>query len=80
MTIPEFSEGGAPQSRGEVCIPNISKAERLKRLAGGMVQLAISLVILLVLMLFGVSRWWRLATLPFLLGAASGFFQWRDKT
>ena len=74
MAIPEFS------ASGEVCIPNISKAERLKRLAGGMVQMVIALVILLGLMFFGLNRWWRLATLPFLAGSASGFFQWRDKT
>ena len=80
MTIPEISEGGGPQVGGEVCIPNISQAERLKRLSGGMVRLIISLVILFGLMAFGVSRWWRLATLPFLLGASSGFFQWQDKT
>ena len=80
MTIPKISEDGGSQTGGEVCIPNISQAERLKRLSGGMVQMIISLVILFALMVFGVSRWWRLALLPFLLGSASGFFQWRDKT
>ena len=74
MTMPEISEGG------EVCIPNINTAERLKRLRGGVIQLIISLIILGLLMAFGVSRWWRLALAPFFMGSASGFFQWRDKT
>jgi hypothetical protein len=74
MNIPEFSEGGA------VCTPNINTAERRKRLAFGVVTLLVSLVILAVLIAFGVSRWWRLALLPFFAGAASGYFQWRDHT
>jgi prepilin-type N-terminal cleavage/methylation domain-containing protein len=73
MNMPE-SSGGA------VCIPNISTAERRKRLAFGLVELLVSLIILAVLLAFGVSRWWRLALLPFFSGAASGFFQWRDHT
>jgi hypothetical protein len=28
----------------------------------------------------GVSRWWRLPLSFLFMGAASGFFQWRDKT
>jgi prepilin-type N-terminal cleavage/methylation domain-containing protein len=74
MNMPEFSAGGA------VCTPNINTVERRKRLAFGMIELLLSLVILAVLLAFGVSRWWRLALLPFFLGAASGFFQWRDRT
>ncbi len=65
---------------GEVCVPNISTRERRKRLASGVIMFAIGLAILAVLMATGASRWWRLALfLPF-AGAASGFFQWRDKT
>ena len=65
---------------GEVCIPNISTRERRKRLASGGVMFVISLAVLAALMAGGASRWWRLALfLPF-AGAASGFFQWRDKT
>ena len=80
MTIPEFSESGGPQISGAVCIPNINTAERRKRLAAGLIQLLFSLVVLAVLLAFGVSPWWRLALLPFFMGASSGFFQWRDKT
>ena len=65
---------------GEVCIPNISTRERRKRLASGVIIFAISLLILAALIAAGASRWWRLALfLPF-AGAATGFFQWRDKT
>jgi prepilin-type N-terminal cleavage/methylation domain-containing protein len=74
MSMPETSTGGA------VCIPNINTAERRKRLAFGLIELLVSLAILAVLLAFGVSRWWRLALLPFFAGAASGFFQWRDHT
>jgi fatty acid desaturase len=75
MTTPEISETG-----NEACIPNISTAERRKRLAAGGILFLVSLVILVVLIVTGLSRWWRLVlVLPF-MGAASGFFQWRDKT
>jgi hypothetical protein len=80
MKIPEMSSTGGSQITGEVCIPNISTAERCKRLASGVVMFIISLVILAALMALGASRWWRLLLLPLFMGAASGFFQWRDKT
>ncbi len=64
----------------EVCIPNISPRERRKRLAGGVIMLVLGLAVLAVLMATGASRWWRLALFPLFAGAASGFFQWRDKT
>ncbi len=65
---------------GDVCIPNISAAERRKRLIGGIVPLVVSLGILAALMAFGASRWWRLALFPRFGAAAAGFFQWRDRT
>jgi hypothetical protein len=65
---------------GAVCIPNISTAERRKRLMGGLVMLVISLVVLAVMLATRISPWWRLGLFPFFAGAASGFFQWRDKT
>ncbi len=64
----------------DTCIPNISPAERRKRLLGGVVAFLIALAILGTLMLTGVTRWWRIALLPLFMGAASGFFQWHDKT
>jgi hypothetical protein len=65
---------------GEGCIPNISTAERRKRLAAGEIQLAAALVILAALIAAGLDRWWRLTLFLLFSGAASGFFQWRDKT
>jgi len=64
----------------EVCIANISTRERRKRLASGVIMFVISLAVLAALMAGGASRWWRLALFPLFAGAASGFFQWRDKT
>ena len=64
----------------DVCIPNISTAERQKRLIAGIIPFVIAVAILAVLIALGASRWWRLALfLPF-AAAASGFFQWRDRT
>jgi hypothetical protein len=80
MTIPELSPSSESQPSGAVCIPNISTAERRKRLVFGLVELLLSLVILAALLAFGVSRWWRLLLLLFFMGASSGFFQWRDHT
>ena len=65
---------------GEASIPNISIEERRKRLRGGLIMLVLSLAILTVLVVTGVSSWWRLALFPFFAAAASGIFQWRDKT
>ncbi len=65
---------------GETCIPNISTAERRKRLVAGVITFFISLAVLAALVAFGVGRWWRLALLPFFWASAVGFFQWRDKT
>jgi hypothetical protein len=65
---------------GEVCIANISPAERKQRLAFGVAQFIVALLALAVLVIMGVERWWRLGLVVFFWGAASGFFQWRDKT
>ena len=65
---------------GEVCIPNISTRERRKRLMSGVIMFVISLAVLAALIAGGASHWWRLALFPLFAGAASGFFQWRDKT
>ncbi len=65
---------------GDVCIPNISPQERRKRLSFGIIAFVITLGILGLLMTFGASRWWRIALLPLFMSAASGYFQWRDKT
>jgi len=71
---------GSDNIPGEVCVANISARERRKRLAAGAIQLAASLSVLAILMATGANRWWRLVLLPLLWGAATCFFQWRDKT
>jgi fatty acid desaturase len=65
---------------GEVCIPNISTKERWKRLASGLVMEVLCLAGLTVLISIHASVWWRLLLFPLFAGAASGYFQWRDKT
>ena len=64
----------------EACIPNISTAERRKRLTFGVMTLVIALAILGILLATGTSRWWRLALYPVFVSAMIGFFQWGDKT
>lgn len=64
----------------QICIPNISRAERRKRLTSGVIMFILSLVILGALLALDVARWWRLLLFPLVWGAASGFFQWREKT
>jgi len=64
----------------EVCIANISPAERRKRMNFGIIQFVVSLAILAILILTGVDKAWRLVLfLPF-AAAFSGYFQARDKT
>lgn len=70
----------APPPIGAVCIPNINPAERRKRLALGGLSLALGVVTLVALVVAGVSRWWRLPLFLLFVGAASGYFQWRDQT
>lgn len=65
---------------GEVCISNISPAERRKRLLGGVAGMVIALVVLSVLIAIGADRLWRLPLFLLFFSAANGYFQWRDKT
>ena len=65
---------------GEVCIANISTAERRKRLTFGIVAFAIAVVVLAILMATGVNRLWRLPLVLLFWAGASGYFQWHDKT
>ncbi len=64
----------------DACTPNISLAERRKRLLSAIVAFAIALIILTALIATGASRWWRLALYPIFAASTVGFFQWRDKT
>ena len=62
------------------CVSNISRAEQRKRLLFGIVAFAFGMAILAALLAAGAAPIWRLALLPVFWGAASAFFQWRDKT
>ena len=74
MASPQEQPGAEP------CIPNINRRQRRRRLAAGLVALAFSLALLLAFLIIGASIWWRLALLPPFFAAASGVFQWREKT
>ena len=72
--------GGESSNEPVVCIANISPRERRRRLIGGVLQFAFALAVLAILNATGADHFWRLLLfLPF-WGAATGFFQWRDKT
>jgi len=64
----------------ETCTPNISSQERLKRLVFGVITLIATLVILAWLISTNADRLWRLPLFFFFSAAATGYFQWRDKT
>jgi len=76
---PSFSESES-EELGEVCISNISTAERRKRLLSGVIGFVIALVVLAVLIASGADHLWRLPLFLLFFGAANGYFQWRDKT
>lgn len=76
-------ESSLPHNRAdddEACIANISPRERLKRLIGGVIPFVIAIAILAWQISTDVDRLWRLPLFLLFIGAASGFFQWRDKT
>jgi hypothetical protein len=65
---------------GQVCIANISPAERMKRLIAGIIPFVLALIILGVLILIRADRLWRLPLFLLFAMAGTGYFQWRDKT
>ena len=71
---------GNEHNGGEVCIANISPRERLKRLIGGVIPFGIAVIILTWQISTDVNRLWRLPLFLLFVAAASGYFQWRDKT
>jgi fatty acid desaturase len=62
------------------CVSNISPRERKKRLISGLLAFLFALAILILLLVLGADRWWRLLLFFPFWGATIGFFQWRDKT
>ncbi len=73
---PEQQEAGA----GEVCIANISPAERQKRMRFGIQAFLFALVLLGILIALHASPLWRLPLLFLFWASASGYFQAKDKT
>ena len=81
-SVPGLNALGEPGGGiyGEVCIANISPAERRKRLLSGVIPFVIAGALLVWLIAINANPLWRLPLfLPFFL-AGTGFFQWRDKT
>jgi len=76
----ELRPNGHEHDNEEACVPNISPRERLKRLIGGVIPFVIALAILTWLISTNADRLWRLPLFLLFVAAASGFFQWRDKT
>jgi hypothetical protein len=78
------AEAPAPGDRehgaGSVCIANINSRERMKRLISGVVPFVIALAILIWLIAANADRLWRLPLFLLFVVAASGYFQWCDKT
>jgi len=74
------SDSQQDEEIGEVCIANISPKERQLRMRFGMVQFAISLVVLAVLVWLDVNPFWRLPLIFLFWAAAIGYFQAKDKT
>jgi hypothetical protein len=72
--IPDDTE----QDHRDTCIANISPRERFKRLMGGIIPFVVAFAILAWQISAHVDHLWRLPLL--LVFAASGYFQWRDKT
>lgn len=70
-------EGNEP---ADVCIANISPAERKKRMNFGIFQLAVTFGILVVMLYFGVDKLWRLPLYFMFSGGATSIFQALDKT
>lgn len=70
-------EGNEP---ADVCIANISPAERKKRMNFGIFQLAITFGIFAVMLYFGVDKLWRLPLYFMFSGGATSIFQALDKT
>jgi hypothetical protein len=76
---PNMKESKNDES-GEVCIANINAEGRRRRLRFGIVQFVLAIVVLAVLMATGVDRLWRLPLFFIFVAAATGYFQWHDKT
>ena len=67
-------------STGDACVPNISPAERKKRMDFGILQIVITFGILAALLYFGADKLWRLPLFAMFSSGAVSIFQALDKT
>lgn len=70
-------EGNEP---ADVCIPNISPAERQKRMRFGIIQVVITFIIFAAMLTFGADKLWRLPLFAMFSSGAVSIFQALDKT
>jgi hypothetical protein len=70
-------EGNEP---ADACVPNISPAERKKRMRFGIIQLAITFIIFAAMLAFGTDKLWRLPLFAMFSAGAVSIFQALDKT
>ena len=75
-----FTPDGNQNQQTETCVANISTRERRGRLILGIIQFVIAMAILAGLTGLGADHVWRLPLFLLFAGAATSFFQWRDKT
>lgn len=64
----------------DICLPNISQTEQRKRLIFGIISFVIAIGILIALLSSGVDRLLRLPLFFLFVGAATGYYQAREKT
>lgn len=67
-------------STGDACVPNISPAERKKRMDFGILQLVVTFGILAAMLYFGADKLWRLPLFAMFSSGAVSIFQALDKT
>ncbi len=79
-TTPKIILNPEGNSTGDACVPNISPAERKKRMDFGIFQLVVAFGIFAAMLAFGVDKLWRLPLYFMFSGGAVSIFQALDKT
>lgn len=67
-------------NQAAVCIPNIGREQRRRRLFGGIAGIAITTILGIYLKYIDASIYWQLTLFLPLFGALSGFFQAHHQT
>lgn len=79
-STPKITLNPEGNDSGNVCIANISPAERKKRMHFGIMQFIFGAIILAALLLFGADNVWRLPLFMIFAAGGSSIFQALDKT